>query len=495
MKEKNGGIMDKAVEKTLAFFKQISAIPRCSKNEEAVGQWMTDWAARNGLKGRRDKAGNVIIAVPGSTGCEESKPVVLQGHLDMVCEKTPDSVHDFSSDPICVMEEEGWLKSCGTTLGADNGIAMALAMDLATDSSLVRPPLELLFTVDEETGLNGARSLEPGSLRGRVLLNLDSETEGEFIIGCAGGRDILLTYPADGVLRSGEEPHELLAVTVGGLAGGHSGMDINKGRGNANKILSGIVEPLFAEGMHLLELQGGSAHNAIPREARCLLAVESSKKERILNALRDACRREEKAWSAKEQSIVCRAEETEEGPQKTLLIDDRARALFKLLTVLPNGVFSFHPEMKGLVETSDNVAVLSSSEDRVEILVSLRSSSPEKLDELTDRIVSLGTQWGATPLTGEGYPPWEPDTESALLKRCVTLYGELFSREPLVKTIHAGLECGIIGSKFSSMEMISLGPDIENPHSPDEKMNIASLGRLKEYLVVLLESLARESVF
>jgi len=493
MKEKYGGNMDKSVEKTLAFFREISAIPRCSKNEDAVGQWMTRWASQNGLGGRRDKAGNVIISVPGSPGYEESGTVVLQGHLDMVCEKTPDSPHDFSADPIRVIEEEGWLKSCGTTLGADNGIAMALAMDLSTDSSLIRPPLELLFTVDEETGLNGARSLEPGSLRGRLLLNLDSETEGEFIIGCAGGRDILLTYPADGEPGDREERNALLQVTVGGLAGGHSGMDINKGRGNANKILAAIVEPLFTEGMHLLKLKGGSAHNAIPREAECLLAVDASKKERILNSLREACRREEEAWKGQEKAIACRVEETREAPRKALLMDDKARALFKLLKALPDGVFSFHPEMKDLVETSDNVAVLSSSEDRLEILISLRSSSPEKLDDLTERIVTLGTQWGATPLTGEGYPPWEPDTESALLKRCVALYGELFSRKPLVRTIHAGLECGIIGSKFASMEMISLGPDIENPHSPDEKMNIASLVRLKEYLVVLLESLARES--
>ncbi|HOO60351.1 MAG TPA: beta-Ala-His dipeptidase [Candidatus Mcinerneyibacteriales bacterium] len=485
--------MDKTIEKTIKYFKEISAVPRCSKKEEAIGRWMKEWALQNGFEAKRDKTGNVIISVPASSGSEGAPYVILQGHLDMVCEKTPDSLHDFSKDPIRVIEEEGWLKSCGTTLGADNGIAMALAMDVATDPSLVRPPLELLFTVDEETGLNGARSLDPGSITGRVLINLDSETEGEFIIGCAGGRDILLTYPADRALRMDKEKEVLLSVNVGGLSGGHSGMDIDKGRGNANKILAEIIEPLFTEGFHLLSLSGGSAHNAIPREAGCLLAVERSKKERVIKALGEACRRQEDKWRKAEKKISCRVEEASEGPENTLLMDDKARALFKLLKSLPDGVFSLHPEMKGLVETSDNVAVLSSSEDRVEILLSLRSSSPEKLDELTERIVTLGTQWGATPLTGEGYPPWEPDTDSGLLKRCVALYQELFGKAPQVKSIHAGLECGIIGSKFSDMEMISLGPDIENPHSPDEKMNIASLARLKKYLVALLESLARES--
>ncbi|HHH84898.1 MAG TPA: aminoacyl-histidine dipeptidase, partial [Firmicutes bacterium] len=448
--------MDKPIERTIDFFKQVSAIPRCSKNEEAIGQWMMDWARQNGFEGTRDKAGNVIVSVPASPGFEGAPPVVLQGHLDMVCEKTPDSPHDFSKDPIRVIEEEGWLKSCGTTLGADNGIAMALAMDVATDPSLVRPPLELLFTVDEETGLNGARSLDPGSLTGRVLINLDSETEGEFIIGCAGGRDILLTYSADGIPRTGDN-EALISVTVGGLEGGHSGMDINKGRGNANKILAEIIEIILTERIGLLELSGGSAHNAIPREASCLLAVEKPKKERILKALREACQRQEEIWKTKEKKIACRAVEAAKGPEKVLLADDKALAIFKLLKSLPDGVFSIHPEMEDLVETSDNVAVLTSGGDGIEILVSLRSSSTEKLEELTQRVVALGTQWGAKPLAGEGYPPWEPDTESALLKRCVTVYEELFPKKPCVKSIHAGMECGIIGSKFPQLAMLSMG--------------------------------------
>ena len=485
--------MKDSVEKTLEFFRKISAVPRCSKNEKAIGDTMLHWAEKNSFSAHKDNAGNVFILVPASPGCEEAPVVVLQGHLDMVCEKRPDTAHDFLKDPVIVLQEGDWLKARGTTLGADNGIALALAMDLATDATVRHPPLELLFTADEETGLNGARSLDRSALKGRILINLDSETEGEFIIGCAGGRDILLKIAQDKINIPDTNAYEFFQINVSGLSGGHSGMDIDKGRGNANKILASLAEPLFENEGLLLDISGGTAHNAIPRDAGCLAAIKKEKSENVKHMLEKRCDDIKKLWAETEKKMTCCVKQVPGAGKPAIMQSDKAAAFFKMMNALPNGVYAMDKHMEGLVETSDNVAVLSTENNEVQVLISLRSSSPQQLDELTERIVTLSRQWGASPAVGEGYPPWEPQVGSALLDKCVSLYQKTFGKTPVVKSIHAGLECGIIGSKFEGMEMISMGPDIENPHSPDEIMNVSSLKRLREYLAVLLDSISREN--
>lgn len=474
----------------LERFEQISRIPRCSKNEGQIRDWLIQWAEEIGFEYRQDDAGNLVVRVPPSPGFENAPTVVFQGHMDMVCEKTPDSDHDFSRDPIRLVYEGEWLTADRTTLGADNGIAMALFMALSEDEAARRPPLELLFTVDEETGLTGANRLDPSLIEGRMLLNLDSEDEGVFTIGCAGGEELLI----DAGIERTDTPAGLtaLSVRVEGLRGGHSGVDIGKHRENANRLLIRILEQALAvDGIRLLELNGGSGHNVIPRNSEaCLLCTEAAVSS--LHGIVEQCRHvfsdESDAYEPGLEVAVTpfNGDPPVAGP----IAPESARRLLDLLQSLPHGVYRMSAAIDGLVETSNNLAMVRTENDTVRITTSQRSSILSRLDELNSRIRAVAALYGARVESMNRYPAWQPDVNSRLLARSKKVYKKLFSADPVVEIIHAGLECGIIGSKIAGMEMISFGPTIRNAHSPNECLHTPSVAKIYDFLTELLAALA-----
>lgn len=479
--------MEEKTRAVLEVFEEISRIPRCSKNEEAIGSWLMRRAEDRGFQGKQDKAGNIVVRVPATSGCENRPPVVLQGHLDMVCQKTPDSNHDFTKDPIRLVYDGDWLTADRTTLGADNGIGLALGLALATDEDVERPPLELLFTVDEETGLTGANLLEPGFVEGRILLNLDSESEGVFIVGCAGGQHTEVTLPLSFLPLP--ENYDAWKLTAHGMRGGHSGVDIHKFRANANKILARALDAARRRAeIRILAVKGGSAHNAIARDAEATFVCAPSQS----SALKDAVKVFEKAvrdeYASTEQKMAVTLAEEGIGEKTGSFTKESADTAIDLMLSIPHGVSEMSAKLEGRVETSNNFAIIETKNKELHILSSQRSSVMSRLSAVTGQIEAAAALAGARAETGGGYPAWQPDMNSSLLKRCKEVYQRLFGKEPMVEAIHAGLECGIIGSKYEGMDAISVGPTLENPHSPDERLYIPSVGKVWDFLVELLRS-------
>lgn len=475
-----------STDRILEHFEQINAFPRCSKNEARLCQWLQQWAQDRHLAYRCDAAGNLVVRVPASPGYDGAPIVVLQGHLDMVCEKTPESQHDFTKDPIVSRREGEWLTADGTTLGADNGIAVAYMLALAEASDVDHPDLELLFTVDEETGLNGAKSLLPDFIQGRLLINLDSEDEGIFTIGCAGGVDTHLIL--DGELAAIPDDSAVYKIVVGGLKGGHSGIDIHKHRGNANKILARTLALIRSQSaMGLVMMSGGSRKNAIPRDAQALVWVESAREAQIDQALRqmEAIIRSELASAGETFFIESYPVDAPAGGRQALSQRDTDRAL-QVLLALPDEVARMSANMDGLVETSSNLATLEMVGGKLCIVSSQRSSIMSRLDEITATIHSIGRLAGAHMQDKEAYPAWQPAMDSELLKSCKSVYQRLYNCDPVIQVIHAGLECAIIGGIYPNMDMISLGPTLRNAHSPDERLHIPSITRVWDFLVQLL---------
>jgi dipeptidase D len=479
-----------STETILDYFEQINAIPRCSKNEAALSRWLQQWADQRNFATEGDEAGNLVIRLPASPGAEKAPGVVIQAHMDMVCEKTPDSNHDFSKDPIRSHRQGEWLMADRTTLGADNGIAIAYALAVADDPSLRRPPMELLFTVDEETGLNGVKRMAPGLIRGRVLLNLDSEDEGIFTIGCAGGADSNLS------LSLGTEPlpagWTCFELTVGGLNGGHSGIDIHKHRANANKLLARTLRAL-SQGrreMRIVSLNGGSRHNAIARDAAAVAACATGMGgiQAVVAEMEKTFRGE---YGEKEAGLFVRAVEAPKAPSAGLTPEATHRTLALLLS-LPHGVAGMSPNLSGLVETSSNLATASVQDGRLRILTSQRSSVLSRLAEITAVVRAVAELAGAEVKEENKYPPWPPRMDDPLLRQAKQIYTRLFGKAPVIQVIHAGLECAIIGAMYPGMQMISLGPTIRSPHSPSERLHIPSVGQVGQLLAALLEELAAD---
>ena len=479
--------MEEQINAILAKFEAISAIPRCSKNEARLAAWLTAWARAQGYAFRSDPAGNLVIQVPASTGREDHPVMILQGHMDMVCEKTPESKHDFEQDPIRVVRDGDWIHADGTTLGADNGIALAMMMVLAEDPALQHPPLELLFTVDEESGLLGAHKLDATLLKGRILINIDSEDEGVFTIGCAGGEETQIRLP----LVYEDQPTDLVCarLVVGGLRGGHSGVDIHQPRANANRLLGRVLLYLqSSEGVRLVSLSGGSAHNAIPRDALAYLAFPPGCRSMVHDAVRrwEGIFREEHDDTEPQLFVRCE-DQTEDLPVRMLGGESAFRAVH-LLNALPHGVRGMSTQVEGLVETSCNLAIVRIKNDALEIISSQRSSSMSRLDEMTAQVSAVAALAGASAVRLNHHPAWAPDKASALLQHCREVYRDLHGKEPVVEIIHAGLECGLIGDKVPGMEMISIGPNLRHPHSPEEKLELPSVGRVYAFLTALLSS-------
>ena len=477
------------------FFRQVNRIPRGSKNEKQIMDWLRGLAKSRNLACRSDDVDNVIIELPATKGYEKSPTIVLQSHVDMVCEETPESKHDFTKDPIELVERDDWITADGTTLGADNGVGVALALALIGEK-ISHPKLELLFTVDEETGLTGANGLKPGFITGKYLINLDGEDK-SFIVGCAGGEQTEIRVP----IEFSPVPDSLACfdLKISGIHGGHSGIDIDKKYANAIQLLAKTLKGLQNFDLRICDIEGGTVHNAIPRDAKAIICFDASKLSAVKKTLSEIEASFKKEFSATDPNLKVELEKADPRPVITIRNpqSDTQRSaepvseIINLLTSLPTGVYRMSSQFEGIVETSSNLAKveLLRNEKQLRILISQRSLEKQTLGEITAKITGLARSAGANVETVGGYPSWKPDVNSSLLKRAKEIYRKLNNKEPEVKVVHAGLEPAVIGEKIPGIEMISVGPTIKNPHSPQERVDIASVDAVWEFLIVLISDL------
>ncbi|MBP3355705.1 MAG: aminoacyl-histidine dipeptidase [Rikenellaceae bacterium] len=467
-------------------FSEICAIPHPSHHEEKIRQYVVDFARAQGLEVHVDEADNVLVRKPATPGMEGRKGIVLQAHLDMVPQKNGDKTFDFEKDPVEAYVDGEWVTANGTTLGADNGIGAASILAVLESRELEHGPLEALFTATEETGMDGAFGLKAGVLQGEILLNMDSETEGELYVGCAGGTDanIVFPYRQQPVAKRG---NMALKLEVKGLKGGHSGIEIILQRANANKLMFRLLSLLEAKfGAALASVDGGGLRNAIPREAQAVVVIPADKAARVRKAVADYQATVTAEFKGIEESISVTAAETE-MPAKTMAPEYQGR-LTRAINGCPNGVFTMSQSMEGLVQTSNNLARVVSDGRKVKIQCLMRSSVRSEKEYMGVMIRSVFELAGAkVELTGS-YDGWNPDMDSPILKAMTESYESLYGRRPAVMAIHAGLECGIIGGKYPGLDMISFGPTICYPHSPDEKVNIASVAKFWDFLCHTLKN-------
>jgi len=468
-------------------FEDICQIPRPSKKEDQIIAFLIEFGKRNNLETKRDEIGNVLIKKPATPGKENLKTVVLQSHMDMVCEKNNETEHNFDTDAIVPWIDNGWVKAKGTTLGADDGIGMAAEMALLTSNDIEHGPIECLFTVDEETGLSGAFALQPGFFDGKILLNLDSEDEGELFIGCAGGIDTLATME----YQKEEIPvgHFAIRIDVKGLLGGHSGDEINKGRGNSNKILNRFLWQINKKyDIRLSDFNGGNLRNAIPREAFAVITLPSEFKENVRVDLNIYAAEMEQVWDINEPKLKI----TLESVDKPDFVIDRQTSnnLFDALYACPHGVFTMSSKMPGMVETSTNLASVKFTEnENILITTSQRSDVDSEKYNIAQMVGSALTMGGAKIEHTDGYPGWAPNPNSEILTVAAESYEKLFEVKPIIRSIHAGLECGLFLEKYPEMDMISFGPTLRDVHSPDERINIETVDKFWKHLVDILQNI------
>lgn len=469
-------------------FYQLTQIPRPSNHEERIQEFIFNFGKGLGLETIKDEAGNIIIRKPATPGMENRKGVILQGHLDMVPQKNSDKVHDFVTDPIDAYVDGDWVTANGTTLGADNGIGVAAAMTVLASRELVHGPVEVLFTATEETGMDGAEGLKAGVLQGDILLNTDSEDEGELYVGCAGGEDANVKFSyAEMSVPAGSVAFKL---DVTGLKGGHSGMDIILQRGNANKVFFRLLNQAYGQaGARLASIDGGSLRNAIPREAFGLIVVAPNKVGELKKVLASEFTLITNELSATEPEMKMSLTETE---LPAALIDETTQLnLTRSVMACPNGVIRMSDSMAGLVETSTNLAIVKSdAASQTIVLASLmRSSVDSAKEDLAQRLAAVFTLAGAEVKMTGAYPGWKPNMDSPILKTMQSVYQAKYGKVPEIKAIHAGLECGILGGTYPNWDMISFGPTIRFPHSPDEKVNIATVAKFWDFLVETLKNI------
>jgi dipeptidase D len=475
------------------IFAGMSDVPRPSKHEERICEHMKSFAESKGLKVRTFPCGNLVIEAPATSGRESAPITVLQAHVDMVCEKNSGTKHDFLNDPIRLVigddHGEKTLRADGTTLGADNGMGVAMAMAAALSPDVKRGPLEILLTINEEAGMTGALSLTPNDFKGRRLINLDSEEETAIYIGCAGGCDTNLAwrFPLESV--SGGQWRR---VSISGLRGGHSGCDIHESRGSAVKLLTRVLRGANVDGLRIAEIAAGSMRNAIPRESTAMVLIPDA----AVKALDAAAPRIESAGKAEspEAGLSIRVESASAPETSNAMSASDTSRLLMALSALPQGVTEMSPAVPGLVRTSNNISTIRSEIDgdalRVEIGALSRSSSNSAVEALLDQIASVGRLSGADVTNDNAYPGWEPNLNSPLLETARRVYERLFNEPPNVAAIHAGLECGIIGERVGGMDMISIGPRIEGAHSPDERVYVDTVARAWKYFVAILDQIS-----
>ena len=468
------------------YFHEITQVPRPSKKEEKIIAYLEKFAQEHGIAYKKDHVGNIVMLKPATPGYENRVKLILQSHVDMVCEKNAGTQHDFDNDPIRTIIDGEWLHADGTTLGADNGIGCAAQLAVLASDDIEHGPLEALFTVDEETGMTGAFELKPGFLEGKILINLDSEDEGELFIGCAGGKGQTATFspewkpaPADLVW---------LRASVSGLKGGHSGGEIHCGLGNANKILTRYLYALEKNlDWSLAEIAGGNLHNAIPREAHAIIGVKSADKakaEELLRHLQVDVQNELKAVDPKVRLDL------EAASTPTQIIDCKTKyALVRALYACPHGVLGMSHEIEDLVETSNNLASVKQINGKIVIEMSQRSSTTSLRDSAAEMVSSVFELAGAEVVINDSYPGWKPNPDSAILKASAEAYRKLFHKEPAVKAIHAGLECGLILDVYPDLDMVSFGPTLRDVHSPAERIEIKTVDLWWRHLLQVLKDI------
>lgn len=474
-------IKNLAPELVWNIFDQITKVPRPSKKEEKIRQWLVDFAKQHNIECHLDATGNVLMRKPATPGYEDHQTIVMQGHIDMVCEKNSDVDHDFENDPIETIIDGDWVKANGTTLGADNGVGVALSLACLIDDSFQHGPLEALFTYDEETGLTGANAIEEGFMTGKVLINLDSETEGQIFIGCAGGMDTVGLFH----YTPAPAPKDLYyaKVKVSGLLGGHSGGDIHLEHANANKVLARFLTT--QPDAVLAAIHGGNLRNAIAREAEAVIGIPYSSKDNVVAELNQFAAIIEGEVGDIEKGMKLTIE-TVDTPE-TVIEKEVADRLIKALIVCPHGVQGMSRSMPGLVETSTNMASVKMIEPGViKVETSQRSSVESEKRAIAQAVATTFSLAGAEVKQGSGYPGWKPNTNSPIMKVCADTYRDLYGKEPEILAIHAGLETGLFLTKYPYLDMVSIGPTMEGVHSPDERLYIPSVGTFYAYLKEVL---------
>jgi dipeptidase D len=467
------------------YFEDICQVPRPSKKEEKIRKFLLNFAKKHNLPAKTDEAGNVLISKPATPGRENSPTVILQTHMDMVCEKNSDKEFDFNNDPIEPVIDDGWVKANGTTLGADCGIGIAAQMAVLTSAEIKHGPIECLITVDEETGLTGAFALQPGFMAGSVLLNLDSEDEGEIFIGCAGGIDTLVSF----TFKKEVVPENTVAIrlSVSGLLGGHSGDDIHKNRGNAIKIMNRFLWKASRDfSAKVATLDGGNLRNAIAREASAILVIPENENEKLQKAFEKFCSQLKFEFELNEPKLALKAEKV---AVPEFVIDPKTQEkLLNALYACPHGILEMSSRMEGMVETSTNLASVKVTEgNKILVTTSQRSELESRKHYAAQMVRSVFELAGANVTHSDGYPGWTPNPTSKILETTVKSYKKLFGAEPAVRSIHAGLECGLFLEKYPNLDMVSFGPTIKGAHSPDERLDIETTEKFWKHLVDVLE--------
>lgn len=469
-------------------FDEITKVPRPSCHEEQIRDFLLEFAKKHNIPAKTDKVGNVVMRKAATRGFENAPTVVLQAHMDMVAEKNSDVCHDFMKDPIQTYIDGDWVKAKGTTLGADNGIGMAACMAVMADDSLEHGPVEALFTVNEEIGLEGAQNLEEGMITGKMLVNLDSEDDGEIFVGCAGGVDTtaIFTY------RRSFTPENFtyMRVSVSGLLGGHSGGDIHLGRANANKVIARFIwEASQKWNITVCSFEGGNLRNAIPREAYAVFGVHSDHKESVVRQLNKYAEVIRKEYAGVEPSMNLKIEAAERP--EYCIDSDTSLALVRAIYSAPHGVYSMSRDLEGLVETSTNLAAVKMlDDDKIRITTSQRSSVESRKVDMASQVEAHFQLAGAEVEHSDGYPGWAPNMNSPIMKISAEAYKELFGVEPAIKAIHAGLECGLFLAKYPELDMVSIGPTMTGVHSPDEQLNIPTVEKFWKHLSLMLRKVA-----
>lgn len=468
------------------YFDELSQVPRPSKREEKAVEFVREFARKNNFKFKEDKVGNIVILVPASKGKEKSPTIVLQGHVDMVCEMNKGTKHDFDKDPIKLIKDGEWITADGTTLGADNGIGVAAGMAIAMDKTSVHGPLELLCTIDEETGMTGVNELQPKFISGRTLLNMDSEEDGAIYVGCSGGQDTAGTYNLEFTrARKGTEAYELM---VTGLKGGHSGLDAHQQRGNAIRLLAQLLNRLDFP-YQVARIAGGSLRNAIPREAEVVVMVKPDDVKKLKKIVREFIKDSLTEFKTTDAGLTVKVKKIKDKVTKVIKTD-LSDTLVQTLLALPHGVMSMSPDIPELVETSTNLATLKMSAKQIVVGTSQRSSIESAKNNIAAMVEAVFNLGNAKVSVGDGYPGWQPNMDSNLLKVSKKVYKKMYKVEPEIKAIHAGLETGLLGSKYPGIDMISFGPTIEGAHSPDEKVNIKAVDKFYTLLKGFLKELS-----
>ncbi len=474
--------------KVFEFFYEMNQIPRGSGNEKAISDWLADFAKKRNLEVKQDAYNNIIIRKGGTAGYEKADTVILQGHMDMVCEKEKDSPHDFLKDPIAFIVEGDTLRADKTTLGADDGIAVAMSLALLDADDIPHPPLEVLFTVAEETGMDGAIGLNPADIKGRTLVNIDSEEEGVFLTSCAGGKEVFFHLPIkwEDIAAS----KHFLKITVSGLIGGHSGMEIIKERGNANKLLARVLHAIGKKTQYnIAHIAGGSKHNAIPREAYAVIAVNASD-EALVHDIVKAFDKIFKNEFAGIDNGVTVSVAADAGKVQRVFDASTSERIVELLLLTTHGVIAMSHSIEHLVQTSNNLAIVETLDNEVKVSCAIRSSIKSQKEAVADEFGIIGKLTGAKMVFDPGYPEWQYSPHSKIRDTFVEVYKKEFGKEPVISAIHAGLECGLFSEKFNgALDQISFGPNIYDVHTPKEHASISSIDRSWKFLKAVLKSL------